>query len=159
MGDQLGSQSANPDDQHAVVLVDTSGHVIASQNPDAAAKVHSLAAAGRIGTCHIVKQEMTVGSRSYDHAQLVVAGLDQLHPLPITPDVEARAEQVMMVLCRAGQHRAGGKGLLGDLLVAATAEIHNAIVLHYDDDFDRVCAITHQPMEWIVPKGSGHPAG
>jgi hypothetical protein len=27
-------------------------------------------------------------------------------------------------------------------------------VLHYDADFDRIAAVTGQPHEWIVPKGS-----
>jgi hypothetical protein len=27
-------------------------------------------------------------------------------------------------------------------------------VLHYDEDFDRIAAITGQPTSWIVPRGS-----
>lgn len=29
-------------------------------------------------------------------------------------------------------------------------------VLHYDRDFERLCAITGGAHEWVVPAGSGH---
>ena len=38
-----------------------------------------------------------------------------------------------------------------DLLTAAIAEHHAAIVLHYDRDFERV---TRQPAPWVVPTGT-----
>jgi hypothetical protein len=34
------------------------------------------------------------------------------------------------------------------------AERHGVSVLHYDRDFDRIAAITGQPVEWVVPAGS-----
>jgi hypothetical protein len=27
-------------------------------------------------------------------------------------------------------------------------------VLHYDEDYDRIAAITAQPTRWLAPKGS-----
>ena len=39
-------------------------------------------------------------------------------------------------------------------MIAATAEVHNATVVHYDHDFDTIAAITRQRVEWIVPAGS-----
>jgi predicted nucleic acid-binding protein len=41
-----------------------------------------------------------------------------------------------------------------DLLVAVVAEVHRVPVLHYDDDFHRVAAITGQPVEWVVGRGA-----
>ena len=38
--------------------------------------------------------------------------------------------------------------------IAATAERHDVTVLHYDDDYDRIAAVTGQPAEWVVPRGS-----
>jgi predicted nucleic acid-binding protein len=29
-----------------------------------------------------------------------------------------------------------------------------ATILHHDEDFDRIAAITGQPTQWIVPRGS-----
>jgi predicted nucleic acid-binding protein len=42
-----------------------------------------------------------------------------------------------------------------DLLIAAAAEIAQLTVLHYDGDYDTISAVTGQPVEWVVPKGSG----
>ena len=43
---------------------------------------------------------------------------------------------------------------LPDLIIAATAELNGATVLHYDADYDRIAAVTGQPTEWVAPKGS-----
>jgi predicted nucleic acid-binding protein len=43
---------------------------------------------------------------------------------------------------------------LPDLIIAATAELNGATVLHYDADFDRIAAITGQPTEWVASQGS-----
>lgn len=39
-------------------------------------------------------------------------------------------------------------------ITIAVAELNDVAVLHYDADFDRVAAVTHQPAEWVVPRGS-----
>ena len=65
--------------------------------------------------------------------------------------VTDRARHVQRELVRLGQHRGPG---VSDLLIAAAAEIHNAVVIHYDRDFDTIAALTGQPVEWIVPAGS-----
>ena len=41
-----------------------------------------------------------------------------------------------------------------DLMIAATAELYEATVVHYDRDFDIIAMVTGQPVEWIVPAGS-----
>ena len=69
-------------------------------------------------------------------------------------DVEAhhfdRAQQV--------QRRLVADGLRGrkvpDLLIAAVAEATSLTVLHYDADFDHIAAVTGQPTQWIVERGS-----
>jgi predicted nucleic acid-binding protein len=38
--------------------------------------------------------------------------------------------------------------------LAAAAELAGLTVLHYDDDFDRIAAVTGQRCEWVVPSGS-----
>lgn len=65
--------------------------------------------------------------------------------------VTNRARQVQRELAQRGQHRGPG---VPDLLVAATAEVHGAVVVHYDHDFDIIAAVTDQPVEWIVPPGT-----
>ena len=41
-----------------------------------------------------------------------------------------------------------------DLLIAATADVEELTVLHYDADFDLIAEITGQACEWVVPKGT-----
>ena len=69
-------------------------------------------------------------------------------------DVEAhhfdRAQQVQRNLAADG-HR-GRK--VPDLLIAAVAEATSLTVLHYDADFDHIAAVTGQPTQWIVERGS-----
>ena len=36
----------------------------------------------------------------------------------------------------------------------AAAEAAGLSVLHYDDDYDRITAVTNQPTEWIAPAGT-----
>jgi predicted nucleic acid-binding protein len=41
-----------------------------------------------------------------------------------------------------------------DLLIAAAAEATGVAVLHYDEDYERIAAITGQPTRWLAPAGS-----
>ena len=41
-----------------------------------------------------------------------------------------------------------------DLLIAAVAARERVTVLHYDADFDRIAAVTGQPTQWVVPRGT-----
>lgn len=67
-------------------------------------------------------------------------------------EVWDRALDVQRELAARSTTRAVG---MSDLLVAAVAERHRVVVLHYDADFDHVASITGQPAEWVVPRGSG----
>ena len=63
-----------------------------------------------------------------------------------------RALEVQRLLAaRSGN---GHRHPIPDLIIAATAELNAATVLHYDGDYDRIAAITGQPTEWVVAKGS-----
>lgn len=41
-----------------------------------------------------------------------------------------------------------------DLLVAAAGEQAGVCVWHYDEDFDRIAAVTGQATEWLADRGS-----
>jgi predicted nucleic acid-binding protein len=43
---------------------------------------------------------------------------------------------------------------IADALIAAVAERHDVVVVHYDEDYDRIAAITGQPVRWVMPRGS-----
>ncbi len=62
----------------------------------------------------------------------------------LTPLIEDRAVAVQTLLASRGQHRAPS---ITDLLIAATAELSQLIVLHVDKDFELIGELTGQPME------------
>lgn len=71
--------------------------------------------------------------------------------LEITPGVLTAALEAQGKLAEHSQHR----GIpLPDLIIAACAQTHDATVLHYDADYDRIAEVTGQPAEWVVPSGS-----
>ncbi len=72
--------------------------------------------------------------------------------LESSPMVDAIALDVRRSLHVAGTNRAVGAM---DVLLAATALAHHAVVLHYDADFDRITA-AHPGFRarWAVPRGS-----
>ncbi|MXX01659.1 MAG: PIN domain nuclease [Acidimicrobiia bacterium] len=43
---------------------------------------------------------------------------------------------------------------LPDLLIAATTEVDDLTVIHYDTDYALVAEATRQPCEWVAPRGS-----
>ena len=62
-----------------------------------------------------------------------------------------RAFEVLGKLADTGLHRSVK---IGDLIIAATAEHAELVVLHYDRDFERIAGITRQHHEWVVPAGA-----
>lgn len=68
------------------------------------------------------------------------------------PMVDAIALDLRRSLHTAGSNRTVGSM---DVLLAATALAHRAVVLHYDADFDQIMA-AHSDFRarWAVPKGS-----
>lgn len=71
--------------------------------------------------------------------------------LPLLSAIGERARAVQAALARRSQHRAAG---IVDLLTAAVAEHHGAVVLHYDRDFDHIAAVTGQQVRWIAEPGT-----
>jgi len=75
------------------------------------------------------------------------------HPIASDASTFRRALEVQRRLAHSGGlHHRSVK--IPDLLIAAAAEAAQATVLHYDEDYDRIAAITGQPVQWIAPRGS-----
>jgi len=80
--------------------------------------------------------------------------LDELHRPPLalmpieflTPASESRAMTVQALLAERGLHRAPS---VADLLIAASAELTGATLLHMDKDFDLIANVTGQPVETL----------
>lgn len=113
-------------------------------------RLEELARNGQMWTCRLIDLEVVYGSRARAVAD-IIEERRALPSAPIDPPVMDRAVQVAGRLARSGQHR-GAK--LVDLVIAAAAEAAGLSVLHYDDDYDRISAVTNQPTEWIAPAGT-----
>jgi predicted nucleic acid-binding protein len=105
---------------------------------------------GALASCHIVAMEVLYSARNLADYEALQADIAALPWLPAVVEAMDRAMEVQHLLARRGQHRLP----LPDLMIAATAEVHGATVLHYDHDYDIIAAVTGQPTRWIVPRGT-----
>jgi hypothetical protein len=107
--------------------------------------------AGEAATCPIVDLEVLYSARNREEYERIRARRKLAYvQVPLTEATFRRAIDVQQELARQGHHRLP----IPDLIVAAAAEGAGFAVLHYDADFDRIAAVTGQPVEWVVPRGS-----
>lgn len=133
-------------------LIDKSALARVARQPAVRAALERLDESGVLATSAIIDLEIGYSARSLAEFESVAADRASLYQeLPLTRTVTDRARRVQRELVRTGQHRGPG---VPDLLIAATAEVYGATVVHYDREFDTIATITAQPMEWIVPAGS-----
>lgn len=111
--------------------------------------VEPLAASGSLARAGITDLEIGYSARSASEWDRAFGALDAFVLIETSGDHLRRARQVQRLL--AMKHQRGRK--IPDLLVAAAAEVNNLVVLHYDADFDRIAAVTGQPVQWVVPAG------
>ena len=135
----------------ATHLVDNSVLARAAKEP-VAARVEPMIVSGALASCPVTELELlfSVRSGSEHRARRADISLRFAH-VPLDQDAFDRALDVQGMLADKGQHRAAS---IPDLLVAAAAEHAGLTVLHYDGDFDVIAALTGQPAEWVVPRGS-----
>jgi predicted nucleic acid-binding protein len=98
----------------------------------------------RISTITLLEVGHSTRNGSDHRASLSEPPLSSMTVEHITPAIEGRAVEIQMLLADRGQHRAPS---IPDLLIAATAELARLTVLHVDEDFDLIAAITDQPVE------------
>lgn len=99
-----------------------------------------------------VDLEAGYSGRDLDDVRVIAQRRKDLYvPLPVSEVIADRAREVQVRMAAHGHHRAAG---VIDLLTAATAEHHGAVILHYDGDFEHIAATTGQPHRWIVPWGT-----
>jgi predicted nucleic acid-binding protein len=135
-----------------VYLLDKSALARVALHPPVQAALERLDDNGVLATTAVIDLEIGYSARNLAEFDSVATDRAALYQeLPISRAVTDRARQVQRELVRLGQHRGPG---VSDLLNAAAAEVHSAVVVHYDRDFDTIAAITGQPVEWIVPAGS-----
>jgi predicted nucleic acid-binding protein len=123
------------------------------RHPDVAARWVEEVLADNVGIASVVALEVLYSARSAAEYDEMVLDLAALHQLPCEQAAWARAIDVQRLLAHEGALHHRSVGIPG-LLIAAAAELAGATVLHYDEDFDRIAAVTGQPVEWVVPRDS-----
>jgi predicted nucleic acid-binding protein len=112
--------------------------------------VEELAAAGALARASVTDLEIGCAARSSREWDGLQDALSSFQLVETTADHVRRAKQVQRML--AAKHQRGRK--VPDLLIAAAAETSGLTVLHYDADFDRIAAVTGQPVQWVVAPGA-----
>ncbi|MDN5749566.1 MAG: PIN domain-containing protein [Pseudonocardia sp.] len=132
-------------------LIDTSAFA-RIEHPPVRTAIAGLIVDHAAATC--VTVDLEAGYSGRDEADVrAVAARRRAHyvTLPITETIAERAREVQIRMAARGHHRAAG---VVDLLTAAVAEHHGAVVLHYDSDFEHIAATTGQQHAWIATRGS-----
>lgn len=129
-------------------LVDTSV-LTRLRNESVREVIEPMAAAGSLARAGISDLEIGYSARSAKEWDRALDALEAFELVETSPEHMRRARQIQRLL--AAKHQRGRK--IPDLLIAAAAEARNLAVLHYDSDFDRIAAVTGQPVAWVVPAG------
>ncbi len=134
-------------------LIDKSALVRLAQS-DQAAEWASRIERGLVRISTVTRLEIGFSARTGNELR-TSSGRPPLSSMPVeylTPSIEDRAVAVQAALADRGQHRAAS---IPDLLLAATAELAQLIVLHVDRDFELIAELTGQPVERLsLPVGS-----
>ena len=134
-------------------LFDTSALILAARDPGAGAVLADSVANDELALSEPILLEYLTGARNLAEYDRFDRGLRAGRLVRTTPDDWDRALFVHRQLAASGPGHQGSVRLV-DLIVAAAAERHALPVVHYDEDYDRIAAVTGQPTRWIVPRGS-----
>lgn len=135
----------------ATHLVDNSVLTRTGKQP-VLARLEQLIVMGELATCSMTDLEQLFSTRSGDEHRERRNQIELRYArVSIDQRTFDRAIEVQGLLAERGQHRGAS---IPDLVVAAAAERAGLTVLHYDADFDLIAAVTDQPVEWVVPRGS-----
>jgi predicted nucleic acid-binding protein len=133
-------------------LADKSAWEQARYDKGARRRLHDLREAGQLAVCVVSMAELLYSARNADELVRMRLDLSSLPYLHMSPAAEQHLADVMTALALRGQHRTP----IPDLLLAAIAHAHSAVVLHYDSDYEQVAEVTGQPHEWVIPRATGH---
>lgn len=132
-------------------LIDTSAHA-RTNHAVVRNVIAGLIADRAAATCVTVDMEAGYSGRDLNDVRTIARRRKELYVvLPMSEVIADRARDVQVRMAARGHHR--GAGVI-DLLTAAVAEHHGALILHYDADFEHIAATTGQPHAWIAPRGT-----
>ena len=134
-----------------VYLADTSVYVLQNTYPEVRRRFETLLTEGRLAACQMTALEILNNAPDPKGYERLWSAIHSQRWIDVDDAAMNRATSVHRRLAKKSQHR---HFRLPDLIIAATAELAGATVLHYDADYDRIAAVTGQPTEWVVPRGS-----
>jgi predicted nucleic acid-binding protein len=134
-----------------VYLPDTSVYVLQARHQAVRDRFAGLLRAGRLAACQMTALEYLNNAPDPKAYGILWDALHGQRWIDVTTAAMDRALDVHRRLGSSSQHR---HFRLPDLIIAATAELGGATVLHYDADYDRIAGITGQPVEWVAQRGS-----
>lgn len=134
-----------------IYLADTSVYVLQGRHPQVHRRFEELLTTGRLAACQMTALEFLNNAPDPKGYETLWRALHAQRWMDVTSEAMDRALDVHRRLAADSQHR---HFRLPDLIIAATAELNGATVLHYDADYDRIAEITGQPMEWVAGKGT-----
>ena len=135
----------------SVLLADKSALEWARRDARARAAFLDLRTAHVIAACHMTALEICYSARNQSDLEALLAGQRALEWLPVSEAVMDRALEVQRLLAaRSGN---GHRRPIPDLIIAATAELHRAEVLHVDSDYDMIAEVTGQPVRRLFHPG------
>ena len=134
-------------------LIDTSALILGVRDPRVRGWLAEALAEDALAVCDLVALEYLMGARTADDYGRMEAALSGFATIPTLPDDWARVREVHRRLAAAGAgHQRAVR--IPDLVIAAVAERVGLGVVHYDEDYDRIAAITGQPVRWVLPRGT-----
>ena len=134
-------------------LLDTTVLILAQRDERVRSWLRSVLIANEVALCDQVVLEYLRGARSrreFDDLEQSLGAFPTLRILPADWD-RARAVFRELASVTGGYQQSVP---IADALIAAVAERNEVTVVHYDDDFERVAAVTGQAHRWVVPRGS-----
>lgn len=128
-------------------LIDTSAIVRLVTKPKLREQWEEAITAGAIAYCAATELEIRHSSRSVEHGESIRRTLNEMFIwTPMSDRCWERAINVQNALVANGTQRSAGTV---DLVVAATADQQELILLHDDKDFECVARVTGQPLARI----------
>jgi predicted nucleic acid-binding protein len=135
----------------SVLLADKSALEWARRDHRARIAFLDLRSVHVIAACHITALEICYSARSLVDLEALLAGQRALEWLPVSVAAMDRALEVRRLL--AAHTGNGHRRPIPDLIIAATAELHGAEVLHVDRDYEMIAEVTGQPLRRLFDPG------
>ena len=134
-------------------LADTTVLILARRDERVRTWLTTAAIRNDIALCDQVVLEYLRGARSASEFEVFEEVLAAFPLLRVEPQDWDRARTLYRSIARvSGGYQQSVP--IADALVAAVAQRNDVMLVHYDEDFDRIASVTGQAHQWVVPRGS-----